>query len=51
LTDEGSACGGFSFQFLNDRLFTSAMLRIPPRDDSGSKNNPVWQQILADEGP
>src|SRR5258705_10504253 len=52
LTDEGSEYARFSFQFLNDRLFTLADAPHPAaRMSPEAQNNPVWRKILATTGP
>jgi len=52
LTDEGSACARFNFQFINDRLFTVADAPHPAaRMAPEAQNNPVWRQILATKRP
>ena len=52
LTDEGSACAGFKFQFINDRLFTVADAAHPAaRMSPEAQDNPVWRQILATKRP
>ena len=52
LTDEGSACAGFKFQFINDRLFTVADAPHPAaRMSPEAQDNPVWRQILATKRP
>src|SRR5258706_15162250 len=52
LTDEGSAYARFSFQFINDRLFTVADAPHPAaRMSPEAQNNPVWRQILATKRP
>src|SRR6266550_5745812 len=52
LTDEGSEYARFSFQFINDRLFTVADAPHPAaRMSPEAQNNPVWRQILATQRP
>jgi signal transduction histidine kinase len=52
LTDEGSACARFRFQFINDRLFTVADAPHPAaRMSPEAQDNPVWRQILATKRP
>jgi signal transduction histidine kinase len=52
LTDDGSACARFSFQFINDRLFTVADAPHPAaRMSPEAQDNPVWRQILATKRP
>ena len=52
LTDEGSACACFKFQFINDRLFTVADAQHPAaRMSPEAQDNPVWRQILATKRP
>jgi signal transduction histidine kinase len=52
LTDEGSACARFKFQFLHDRLFTVADAPHPAaRMSPEAQDNPVWRQILTTKRP
>ena len=52
LTDEGSECAAFKFQFINDRLFTVADAPHPAaRMSPEAQDNPVWRQILATKRP
>jgi len=47
LTEDGSTCAPFKFQFLNDRLFTVADAAHPAaRMSPEAQDNPVWRQIL-----
>src|SRR5258706_8105791 len=52
LTDEGSACAPFKFQFIDDRLFTVADAAHPAaRMSPEAQDNPVWRQILTTKRP
>lgn len=52
LTDQGSECAGFKFQFLDDRLFTVADAPHPAaRMSPEAQDNPVWRQIVATRRP
>jgi signal transduction histidine kinase len=52
LTDEGSECAAFNFQFLDDRLFSVADARHPAaRMSCEAQDNPVWRRILATKRP
>jgi signal transduction histidine kinase len=52
LTDEGSECARFRFQFINDRLFTVADAQHPAAQMSPeAQDNPVWRQILTTKRP
>ena len=52
LTDDGSECACFKFQFLHDRLFTVADAPHPAaRMSPEAQDNPVWRQILATKRP
>jgi len=52
LTDEGSACAPFKFQFIDDRLFSVADAAHPAaRMSPEAQDNPVWRQILATKRP
>jgi signal transduction histidine kinase len=52
LTDEGSGCACFKFQFINDRLFAVADAPHPAaRMSPEAQDNPVWRQILATKRP
>src|SRR5258708_5363079 len=47
LTEDGSACAPFKFQFIDDRLFTVADAAHPAaRMSPEAQDNPVWRQIL-----
>jgi signal transduction histidine kinase len=47
LTEDGSECAPFKFQFLNDRLFTVADATHPAaRMSPEAQDNPIWRQIL-----
>jgi signal transduction histidine kinase len=52
LTDEGSECARFRFQFINDRLFTVADAPHPAaRMSPEAQDNPVWRQMLTTKRP
>jgi signal transduction histidine kinase len=52
LTEDGSACAPFKFQFIDDRLFTVADAAHPAaRMSPEAQDNPVWRQILATKRP